>query len=112
MLRGLPLLFLRYPRLIFAYSLIALLLCQIPILTLAIPAQAETSVTDTATLPSSPQGMTTGTDLQPYRNQAIARVTEFQLANGMKFIVMENHDAPVVSFYTYANVGGANEPVG
>ena len=112
MLRGLPLLFLRYPRLIFAYSLIALLLCQIPILTLAIPAQAETSVTDTATLPSSPQGMTTGTDLQPYLNQAIARVTEFQLANGMKFIVMENHDAPVVSFYTYANVGGANEPVG
>ena len=113
MLSGLPPLSLRYPRLIFAYSLIALLLCQIPILALAIPAQANPSPgTYTATRPISPQGMTTGTDLQPYLNQAIARVTEFQLANGMKFIVMENHDAPVVSFYTYANVGGANEPVG
>jgi hypothetical protein len=30
----------------------------------------------------------------------------------MKFIVMENHDAPVVSFFTYADVGGANEPDG
>jgi predicted Zn-dependent peptidase len=30
----------------------------------------------------------------------------------MKFIVLERHQAPVVSFLTYADVGGANEPVG
>ncbi|EAZ93879.1 protease [Crocosphaera chwakensis CCY0110] len=45
-------------------------------------------------------------------NRAIERVTEFTLDNGMKFIIMENHDAPVVSFVTYADVGGANEPDG
>lgn len=50
--------------------------------------------------------------LQPYLDQAIANVTEFQLDNGLKFIVMENHDAPVVSFYTLADVGGADEPEG
>jgi len=30
----------------------------------------------------------------------------------MKFIVLERHQAPVVSFLTYADVGGANEPEG
>jgi predicted Zn-dependent peptidase len=50
--------------------------------------------------------------IQPYLEQTIERVTEFQLDNGMKFIVMENHEAPVVSFVTFANVGGANEPEG
>ena len=37
-------------------------------------------------------------------------VTEHTLDNGLKVIVMERHDAPVVSFITYANVGGANDP--
>ena len=50
--------------------------------------------------------------IQPYLNRAIERVTEFKLDNGMKFIVMENHDAPVVSFVTYADVGGVDEPDG
>ncbi|WP_107666634.1 pitrilysin family protein [Cyanothece sp. BG0011] len=50
--------------------------------------------------------------ITPYLNRAIERVTEFTLDNGMKFIIMENHDAPVVSFVTYADVGGANEPDG
>lgn len=36
-------------------------------------------------------------------------VTEFTLDNGMKFIVLERHEAPVVSFHTYANVGSVNE---
>ncbi len=40
------------------------------------------------------------------------RVTEFRLANGIKFIVLEQHRAPVVSFLTYADVGGADEPDG
>ncbi|MCX6576329.1 MAG: pitrilysin family protein [Candidatus Aminicenantes bacterium] len=34
------------------------------------------------------------------------------LGNGMKFIVLERHDAPVVSFHVYADVGSANESYG
>jgi predicted Zn-dependent peptidase len=38
------------------------------------------------------------------------QVHEKTLANGLTIIVMERHDAPVVSFVTWANVGGANDP--
>ncbi|MGB6339518.1 MAG: pitrilysin family protein [Candidatus Aminicenantaceae bacterium] len=34
------------------------------------------------------------------------------LENGMKFIVLERHEAPVVSFHVYADVGSANESYG
>jgi len=37
-------------------------------------------------------------------------VSEHTLDNGLKIIVMENHDAPVVSCVTYANVGGVDDP--
>lgn len=37
-------------------------------------------------------------------------VTEYSFDNGLKIIVMERHDAPVVSFVTYVNVGGADDP--
>ncbi|MGP0128863.1 MAG: M16 family metallopeptidase [cyanobacterium endosymbiont of Rhopalodia musculus] len=50
--------------------------------------------------------------ITPYLNKAIEQITEFKLDNGMKFIVMENHDAPVVSFVTYADVGAVDEPDG
>jgi len=40
------------------------------------------------------------------------RVTEFSLANGMHFIVLERHDAPVVSFHTYVNAGSVDDPKG
>ncbi len=40
------------------------------------------------------------------------KVTEFTLDNGLHFIIIERHDAPVVSFYTQVNVGGIDEPVG
>ncbi|WP_239651433.1 M16 family metallopeptidase [Neosynechococcus sphagnicola] len=50
--------------------------------------------------------------IQPYWEDVIRRVTEFRLNNGLKFIVLERHQAPVVSFVTYANVGGVNEPNG
>lgn len=40
------------------------------------------------------------------------KVTEFTLDNGLHFIVIERHDAPVASFYTQVNVGGIDEPVG
>lgn len=50
--------------------------------------------------------------IQPYLDSVINRITEFRLENGMKFIVLERHQAPVVSFLTYADVGGADEPDG
>ncbi|NEP21355.1 pitrilysin family protein [Moorena sp. SIO3I6] len=57
--------------------------------------------------PASPS-----TSIQPYLDRVIERVTEFTLDNGMKFIVLENHEAPVVSLLTYADVGGVDEPDG
>ncbi len=48
-------------------------------------------------------------DLKPYLERVQQRITEFQLSNGMKFIVMERHEAPTVWFQTHVNVGGANE---
>ncbi len=50
--------------------------------------------------------------IEPYLNRVMEQITEFSLDNGLKFIVLENHDAPVVSFVTYANVGGVDEPDG
>jgi len=40
------------------------------------------------------------------------KVTTFTLDNGLDFIVIERHDAPVVSFATYADVGSVDEPEG
>lgn len=54
----------------------------------------------------------TADSIQPYLDRVMQRITEFKLDNGMKFIVLERHQAPVVSFLTYADVGGANEPEG
>lgn len=52
------------------------------------------------------------TSIQPYLDRVIKELTEFRLDNGMKFIVLERHQAPVVSFLTYADVGGVDEPNG
>jgi predicted Zn-dependent peptidase len=40
------------------------------------------------------------------------KVTEFDLPNGMHFIVIERHDAPVVSFHSYVNAGSVDDPSG
>lgn len=40
------------------------------------------------------------------------QVKEFTLPNGLKFIVVERHNAPVFSFETMVNAGGADEQVG
>jgi len=40
------------------------------------------------------------------------KVTEFDLANGLHFIVIERHDAPVVSFHSYVNAGAVDDPKG
>jgi predicted Zn-dependent peptidase len=39
-------------------------------------------------------------------------VSEFTLANGMHFIIVERHQAPVVSFNTYVNAGAVDDPRG
>jgi len=75
-------------------TLLAILLLCLP----SLPAVADT-----------PQA---AESIQPYVNRVIQKVTEFRLKNGMKFLVLERHQAPVVSFYTYADVGGVNEPEG
>ena len=39
-------------------------------------------------------------------------LTQFQLDNGLTFIVLERHEAPVVTLLTLANVGSVNEQRG
>lgn len=39
-------------------------------------------------------------------------VTEFTLPNGLHFIVLERHQAPVVSFHAYVNAGSVNDAAG
>lgn len=50
--------------------------------------------------------------ITPYLEQFKAKITEFTLDNNIKFIVLENKKAPIVSFVTYVDVGGVNEPEG
>src|SRR6202046_1578763 len=40
------------------------------------------------------------------------KVTEFTLPNGLHFLLIERHEAPVVSFHTYVNVGSVDDPGG
>jgi predicted Zn-dependent peptidase len=40
------------------------------------------------------------------------RITEFTLANGLHFIVLERHAAPVASFHLHVNAGAVNDPKG
>ncbi len=54
----------------------------------------------------------TESSIQPYIDGVLDRVTEFTLDNGMKFIVLERHQAPIVSFMTYVDVGAAFEEEG
>ncbi|MEO0396699.1 MAG: pitrilysin family protein [Cyanobacteria bacterium P01_A01_bin.137] len=50
--------------------------------------------------------------IQPYIDRVANDVSEFTLDNGMKFIVLERHQAPVVSMMLYAKVGAVNEADG
>jgi predicted Zn-dependent peptidase len=40
------------------------------------------------------------------------RVTEFKLENGLRFVILERHKAPVASFVTFVDAGSVNEPRG
>ncbi|MBI4483054.1 MAG: insulinase family protein [Acidobacteria bacterium] len=53
-------------------------------------------------------GLAGAQDLAQYEKQ----VTQHTLKNGMKILILERHDVPVVSFHNYADVGSANETVG
>ncbi len=55
---------------------------------------------------------TASKSIQPYFERVSKQLTQFELENGIKFIVLERHQAPVVSFLTYADVGGVDEPDG
>ncbi|WP_246559829.1 M16 family metallopeptidase [Leptothoe kymatousa] len=50
--------------------------------------------------------------IQPYLDRVANGVSEFTLDNGMKFIVLERHQAPVVSMMLHAKVGAVNEADG
>lgn len=52
------------------------------------------------------------TNIQPYIDRVVRQISEFTLSNGMKFIVMERHQSPTVSFMTYVDVGSAYEQPG
>jgi predicted Zn-dependent peptidase len=41
-----------------------------------------------------------------------SNITEHTLSNGLKLIILERHEVPVISFCTYANVGSNNEVTG
>jgi predicted Zn-dependent peptidase len=40
------------------------------------------------------------------------KVTQFDLPNGFHFIIIERHEAPVVSFHSYVNAGSVDDPSG
>ena len=40
------------------------------------------------------------------------KVTQFTLPNGLTFLIIERHEAPVVSFHTYVNAGAVDDPGG
>jgi predicted Zn-dependent peptidase len=45
-------------------------------------------------------------------NEFEKKVSEFTLANGLHFIIIERHEAPVVSFNTYVKAGSVDDPRG
>jgi predicted Zn-dependent peptidase len=40
------------------------------------------------------------------------RATAFTLSNGLRFVVLERHTSPLISFHTYVNAGSVNDPAG
>ena len=63
-------------------------------------------------LAQTQQTPTSDATIQPYLDRVVQQLTQFRLDNGINFIVLERHQAPVVSFLTYADVGGVDESDG
>ncbi|BAY29960.1 peptidase M16 domain-containing protein [Nostoc carneum NIES-2107] len=94
------------------YRLFATLLALTMLWSSVLP---EVALAQTQTAPPAPKVQPpskTPSSIQPYLDRVIKQLTEFRLDNGLKFIVLERHQAPVVSFLTYADVGGVDEPDG
>ena len=53
-----------------------------------------------------------GTGTEELGRQLEQRVQEFTLSNGLHFLVLERHNAPIVSCHTYADVGAFDEEIG
>ncbi|AFY32123.1 pitrilysin family protein [Calothrix sp. PCC 7507] len=87
-------------------------LCALIILWWGLLPEVALAQTQTAPPPQRTQQPTKTSSIQPYLDRVIKQLTEFRLDNGLKFIVLERHQAPVVSFLTYADVGGVDEPDG
>ena len=51
-------------------------------------------------------------NIQPYLDRVADHISDFALESGIKFIVMERHQTPIVSFMTYVNIGSAYEQPG
>jgi predicted Zn-dependent peptidase len=87
-------------------------------ITIASPALAQSRTPNGANpkratpAPLATPAITPKTSVQPYLDRVVKNISEFQLSNGMKFIVLERHNAPVISFRTYVDVGGADEDPG
>ena len=61
-----------------------------------------------AAKPAAPAPRAVRTGLETLEKQ----VQEFVLPNGLRFLVVERHQAPVFSFFTVVNSGSANDQVG
>ncbi|MCC5638999.1 insulinase family protein [Nostoc sp. CHAB 5844] len=103
-----------------ALKLLRLFMTFLAIAILVLGSLPETALAQTQTAPPPPRTLQPGkapaspekSSIQPYLDRVMKQLTKFQLDNGMKFIVLERHQAPVVSFLTYADVGGVDEPDG
>ena len=91
-----------------AYRLVSVCLGAVLTVWVALPMPVAQARTVQAPESSQPKAES----IQPYLDRVADAVTEFTLDNGIKFIVLERHQAPVVSFMIYANVGAVNEADG
>ncbi|MEF8822958.1 MAG: pitrilysin family protein [Desulfohalobiaceae bacterium] len=57
-------------------------------------------------------GSVCGAGAGEYLDRFEDRVSEFRLENGMRFVVIERHKAPVASFVSFVDAGSVNEPRG
>ena len=86
-------------------ALCCLLVCCLSVLAAWMPTASAMAQT------ASPSAAPTQ-NIQPYLDRVASRITEFKLESGIKFIVMERHQVPIVSFMTYVNIGSAYEQPG
>jgi predicted Zn-dependent peptidase len=77
-------------------------------LALAVALASSAAAAPKSTAGKAPAAPPARTGLENLEKQ----VKEFTLPNGLKFIVVERHNAPVFSFETVVNAGGADEQVG